>query len=206
MRSRPKIAGNRVDASRASNTARARRGMRGTSLIEVVIAMTVASVMLATGMAAIHLLLRAERGASKNVWSGMTLTRLSRDLRSDVHAAKNVAIIPPDASHGQRLEMASAEGGTVTYEIAPGSVSRIVESADKVRERERFRFPETVEMTLQQLLNPDRVRLELVLPRSATAAAVKTTNQAAPSSSRTIHIEAVMFRDHRFISAGGDSR
>ncbi|MEX2285767.1 MAG: hypothetical protein WD648_01680, partial [Planctomycetaceae bacterium] len=189
----------------AHSTTITRPTTRGTSLIEVVIAMAVASAMLATGLAVIHFLLHAERGATKNVWYGMTLTRVSRVLRSDAHAAKSVEIVPSDAARGQRLQLTSVDGGTVTYEIAQGSLSRIVQSADKVLERERFRFPETAAMTVERLSNPDRVRLELVLPRNpGGAVAGKTTDDAASLSSRTLQIEAVTSRDHRFVPAGSN--
>ena len=174
---------------------------RGTSLVEMVTAMSIASVMLLVAFRVLHTVLKAERTTSRAIWSSHSVNRLSRVFRSDVHAAGTIEISSPADDQPESLTLMMRDGGTIRYEVEQRGISRVAVQADKSEQRDRFRFPESTTCRFERRSAPDRVRLLLAVPRNPIELLKSSDSNAARSatpSDRLVPIEAIMARDRRF--------
>lgn len=74
----------------SSNELRFSRNRKGTSLIEVVIVISIASVLLSMSVTMIASLMRAQGRVTDSVRQTLVLSRIRRQLQQDVHAATSV--------------------------------------------------------------------------------------------------------------------
>ena len=111
---------------------------RGYALIEVLVVISIVSVMLALCAGMIHLLMKLDRAGRTATEVSTDLARLAHDFRLDAHAAAPVA--PPDRPM-ERLALSVAGGKTVEYLVRPGDILRTVREGDKVRHYDLYRRP-----------------------------------------------------------------
>lgn len=175
---------------------------RGTSLIEVVTAMSIASVMLLAAFRVLHTVLMVERTTTRAIFSSHSADRLARAFRTDIHAARNVETATASGDQPESMTLALANGESIRYEVETKGISRVARLHNQSTQRELFRFPESTSCRFERRANPDRVRLLLKLPRDPSerlkSSGLHPSRAAAPSD-RLIPIEAVIARDHRFV-------
>ncbi|WP_417387936.1 PulJ/GspJ family protein [Gimesia sp.] len=111
----------------------------GISLVEVVVAMGIASVLMGISMTTMHTVLQAERETSKAAWLGSSFQRFSHLLRADIHAA--VAVRFP-AEGGAEITLQQPDNQSVTYRIDQHQIFRVVTSQGKEAHRDVFYLPE----------------------------------------------------------------
>jgi prepilin-type N-terminal cleavage/methylation domain-containing protein len=111
---------------------------RGYALIEVLVVITIVSVMLALCAGMIHLLLKLDRVGRSASDVSADLSRLARDFRADAHAA---APEDPKGRSGDRLTLSIAGDRTVEYQFRPADILRTVREGTKVRHFETYRKP-----------------------------------------------------------------
>lgn len=169
----------------------------GTSLIEVVVVMGIASAMLGLAVTTIHLLMRSEHNATKMVWYGTSLARFSRVLRHDVHAATAAQIRPPANDNAARLELTLPEEVVVTLTIEDNRIKRVETAAGNVRHRDTFHFPPASRIRFEHQQQPDLVSVVIDRPASPHVSGGGAGNSRLPT--RRLRIEAVVARDHRFV-------
>ncbi len=173
---------------------------RGTSLLEMVVVMGIATVMLGLAVTMIHLMLQAERSSTKTLWYGTSLARFSRTLRQDVHAATSADIPSPPPGGVARLELTLPKQRTVSFQIDRGAVTRTQSEAGEVRHRDVFYFPRDSAIRFERTREPDLVRVVINRPpKPVTRTDPAEGRSTAPrSGSRVLHIEAALARDYRF--------
>ncbi len=185
-----------VEPKRRSRSERTARS--GTSLVELMVALGVATVILGTGLATIHLLMSAERNSVQSVFRTTTVSRLSRSFRDDVHAATGVTLQQGDSSGGL-LTLKMPDGGQIAYAFETQRLNRTVTAGDGKLEHEQFRLPIGAICRFETIADPSRVRLVIATPRRSP----QSMNSNDPTSANQpdmniVTLEAVPSRDHRF--------
>ena len=158
---------------------------RGTSLVEVVVAMSVATVILSLSVGTIHLLLRAERNTARSVWIGSTLSRVSQLFPRDAHAAGTAEVLAADAEQGARLQFKLPDGHSVQYAIDAHSLTRTALSDNNAPHRDVFHFSPGTLIRFERESRPDLVAVIIERP-------------TGKEGSRILRIDAILGRDHRF--------
>ncbi|WP_417390654.1 PulJ/GspJ family protein [Gimesia sp.] len=110
----------------------------GVSLVEVVVAMGIASVLMGISMVTMHTVLRAERETSKAAWLGSSFQRFSHLFRADIHAAVEVKF----PAEGSELILQQPDNQSVKYTIQQHQIFRVVTRQGKETHRDVYYLPE----------------------------------------------------------------
>jgi hypothetical protein len=119
---------------------------RGISLIELLAAMTAASVVMATAVGLVHRSFSLESRSRQVLGDERTAVRLARQFRADVHAAVAVRCVAAPAADAV-LVVIDASDGTVRYRHTSAGLGRFAEQATGEVGREDFRFSRPVTWT-----------------------------------------------------------
>ncbi|WP_339730997.1 hypothetical protein [uncultured Gimesia sp.] len=114
----------------------------GVSLVEVVVAMGIATVLMGISMTTMHTVLRAERETSKAAWLGSSFHRFSRLIRSDIHAATSLNFQNGSTERSPELTIRKADDEVVKYQIEGHRISRVVTRQDQRVHQDTFHLPE----------------------------------------------------------------
>jgi len=179
---------------------------RGISLIEMIAVMGVGAVMLGVAVTLLYGLLRAEGSGREHVRQSSVLGRLADQFRRDVHAANTVGGVSDGAntvggvsdgddkvrgvSDDQRWQFELAPGRTVIYRFQPGTLTRTEQVDAAPERRESYALPPGTTATIQIPVNTQPVIVSLRITPAAEA--------SGQPAGRTIRIDAVLARDHRF--------
>ena len=195
-----------------------RRVRRGLSLVELMVAMTGVSMVLATTAALLHGVMRAQSESRRFFDDERASVRLARQIRADLHAAESVIAAEPVPASGKPEAEPTAiatlrlpAGQTLEYSLA-GSGDRVVRLAKPIDGggqvgREDFQFAGPVAVTLVQ--SPDagsgRWIFAVGPPSRGDAGDAAAPSVPAPRSSGearrkppAVAIEAEIGRDLRF--------
>ena len=154
-----------------SETVRWKR--RGVSLVELMVAMTGVSMVLAMTAALLHGVLRAQSESRLFFDDERASIRLARQFRADVHAAcgmTTAAAAKPDSAEAETLRLAALllpDGRTVEYSLAAGrqGLMRLIIpfGGNGLVAREDFRFagPLAAAITTHSPANGRRVTLAI---------------------------------------------
>ncbi len=177
-----------------------KQGRAGVSLIEIVIAMTVASVILSGGIGVIHMLLDIDRTSRHALELTTTLSRLSFAFRRDVHAAKQVQASANDDDDGPiRLRLQQPNGQSVTYEVHANRLVRTQRDDTERVHQDEFIFPSGFQIGLDARQTPVRVSVSIRHAGHDTGAG-PMRSESPRRSARSVRIEATLGRDYRFAS------
>ena len=173
----------------------------GSLLVEVMIAMTVGSVVLTLGIGMLHLLLRSESAMTDSLQRGQTVSQLSRMFRQDVHAARSANIETPaknDPQSKPELKLQLAPDHQVQYAALDDAVLRTETQAGKTLHNVRFRFTQgSVIDFSKDPESPERVSLIINSPKPKLT---RIRPHEPAGVLRELKIEANLGRDHRFES------
>ena len=160
---------------------------RGFTLIEMLAAITVGSVMLGIGVGILHLLLRAEGTGRERVHKTQVLTHLAEQFRNDMGAAVKQTLAQSDRP--KQWQFALADNRTVTYRALPGEVRRDERTADKLVRQESYTLPEGYAAAIKVFeYQAKPAEVNLVIARDPTPLA----------AGREMRIIAQLGKDHRF--------
>jgi type II secretory pathway component PulJ len=160
---------------------------RGYLLIEVLATIAIAAVILATLTGLLGTLLYAERQGRDHVLYMVTLDRLARQLRRDLHNASAV-LEPVDEAAGEKpqLRLAMDTGREVQYRVEEAFLWREERREQEILRREGYRLPppQLAEFSRVQLpeATGEIVRLEVKLG----------SLQADRGANKTLRIEAAL--------------
>ena len=168
----------------------------GTTLVEMLIVISVASVMLGVSVCTIHVLLEAEHEASRSVRFNASVARLAQAFRGDIHASRLVELPVPDAGNPIVL-IASADGGQIRYELDAHQATRIETEGGQQVHRETYHFPLHSRMRFEHLPDQKLVLLEIDMAVAGSGTRA-IPSAAADGPKRRLTIEAALGRDHRF--------
>jgi len=160
---------------------------RGYTLVEMLVVITISTVMLGVAVQVLYLLARLERGGREHVNRATIVARLADQFRSDVHAA--LRPMPTDGAEKNQWQFALAGDRTVTYRALPGEVERREQIAGEPARQESYVLP--ADAAAEIAIRTD--------PAPAIASLVITLPGPAAATGPEIRIEAVLSRDHRFV-------
>ncbi len=167
---------------------------RGFTLVEMLAALTVGSVLLGIAVSILALLMRIERIGRDQVHQDAVTARLAQQFRDDVHAAARLA--PAEAGKQGVWRLVLTPDHTVTYRALPELVERDETVAGKPVRHESYTLPAGWSA---RLIAPAEGRPPLA---SLSAASLETPGP----KDRDVRIDAVVGKDHRFTTSPPGSR
>lgn len=167
---------------------------RGFSLIEMVAAIGVISILTGLSVTLIHSLLRVERIERAALVQQNTLVRLSREFRQDVREARATEPSGDVAEPLTNIVLQSSAGDAVEYRIRNDSVVRTWRRAEKAERTETFKLPSGATAHLMVSRKPGQAVVSLLIDRKA--------GKRGEGESREFRVDARVGRDHRFEAAG----
>lgn len=184
----------------ANRLGRERRSPRaGLTLVEMLVVISVAAVMLGMSVCIIHLLLDAEREATRAVRFNTSVARLTQAFRGDIHASRQVEI--PALEPGKpTILIATLDHGQIRYELDEHLATRIETAGGRQVHREVFYLPPHSRMRFEH--HPDQKLVHLAIDMAAGGSGTTNVPSAvADTPQRRLAIEAAIGRDHRFENA-----
>jgi hypothetical protein len=137
---------------RATRRALGRR--RGISMIEMMVMMTAVAALLGMTVIVLQLLMRLDADGRGRLERAGAIGRLSRQFRSDAHAASGVEIVAPDPMKPPTMRMTPGPNRTVEYQPREdGEIARVETVGGEVARRETYILPQTgaVRLSLRDL-------------------------------------------------------
>ena len=166
----------------------------GISLTELLVVMTIGSVLIGVTGTMIHRLLAADYEATRAARFATSVARLSRAFRTDVHAARNIEL--PVPNEGQRAVVVAtlADGHQVRYELDAHLATRVETRDGAPIHRDVYHFPPRSQLRCSRGVDDRLLKLELDL-------AARGPEPDAERPVRRLVVEAAPARDHRFEAA-----
>lgn len=124
----------------------------GTSLVELMFAISAGVVLLSLCATLLQRTMRIQIASRADFQLQRTLQRLDRTFRDDVHQAQSAEIDPAVLAIGTLLRLQSPTGEVVEYRTGSRSLERVVIRASKIASRDGFLFPRDVQFKLSSQL------------------------------------------------------
>jgi type II secretory pathway component PulJ len=109
----------------------------GITLVEVILAMAIATAVVGVLAAAVSRVIQSNAAAQDHLHTVVTLGRLGEQFRRDAHAALDTSIEEIN-DRPARLKFTTEAGRTIEYEITPDGLARVASGGDHAEHRERF--------------------------------------------------------------------
>ena len=173
----------------------------GHSLTELLVVMSMTSVVFTVGVGLVHRLMHEQKFADRDNAMHRVAERLSTRLREDVHLAISAKLFPPGDESEQRLELNQPGQRTVAYTIVENILEREATGISGPRHRDGFQFPDNY---LLQFHNVSAERVTFTayaLPQAHMMSASEESRRAELESETrraVMHLEARVGQDHRF--------
>ena len=171
----------------------------GASLVEVVVAMGIASILMGLSITTLQTVMRAERASSKAVWLGASFQRFSRQFRADIHAATDLKLEKPADQESTELIIQKPDGQQVKYQIQEFRINRMVSQDQQRIHQDTYYLPEgsQAHFIRQQRLNQAGITiLEPALVSSTSGRDVKNEDKQAALSNE-FSIRSSVGHDYR---------
>ncbi len=131
---------------------------RAFTLIEMLVSISVGSVLMGLALGMVHRTMRAESTARTNAQVERTAARLSRQFRHDIHQAQSISL-DGQQTDTPSLRLMLSDQRPVTYQIERGRVLREQQQGDEQTHREVFSFPDDHSLLFAELAEPSRAVL-----------------------------------------------
>jgi prepilin-type N-terminal cleavage/methylation domain-containing protein len=173
------------------------RSRRGVSLIEMVVVISMLTIVIGLVGMTFHLLLRSERLVSQSFITERTISRLAIQFRDDVHQSDTGVLSSGSESEKPVLTLGNESGIQIRYLVIAEGLVRLLVANDRVTARDDFRLPDC-RLSLFSGSDGESSLQRLVIERPG-AALVKTHQESAPL--RAMKIDAHLNQKNRFSSA-----
>jgi type II secretory pathway pseudopilin PulG len=165
----------------------------GKSLIEMVVVMSVMSMVMLISVRTITLLMRADASGGKSLVAGTSLSRLAHQFRLDVHAAWDAQLVTPEESGEARLQLSLPESTIVEYRPFAEKILRTIRRGEKTTSREDFHL---LRGENRFEISEDKIQIiSLVHVRNTAKSYEKSP---VHEGEKEIRIEATRGRNHRY--------
>ncbi len=173
---------------------------RGVSLIEMVVVISMLTVVIGLVGMTFHLLMRSEKLVSQSFVTERTISRLAIQFRDDVHQSETGVLSNGSESDEPALTLATGSGIQIRYLINSDRLARLVVTHDQITARDDFRLPDCqISVSSGEDRESSLRRLEIKRPG---AVLVKNHQEAAPL--KALKIDAHLKRNDRQASATTD--
>ncbi|MFG0334802.1 MAG: hypothetical protein ACF8TS_15715 [Maioricimonas sp. JB049] len=113
----------------------------GWTLIEMVLVVTVTTVLSAVGISVIMLLMQMEQTATIALARQRATSSLALQLRADGHQSTNVELVTDDHEPTQ-VRLTLPDSRTVTWSASGGTIHRVVAAKDNPAGQDAYHFPD----------------------------------------------------------------
>ncbi len=168
---------------------------RAFTLVEMMVSISVGSVLMALALGIVHRTMRTESTARTHAEVERTAARLSRQFRHDIHQAKSVSL-DNQQSDATLLRLVLPDQQPITYRIEKRGILREQQHRDEQTHREIFTFPDDYILQFAELTEPSRAMLTLK----------HDTKLVGIAPQIKLHIEAVIGQFLRLSQTGEDSQ
>ena len=105
---------------------------RGVSLIEMLVVISMMTIVIGLVGMTFHLLLRSERLVAQSFVTERTISRLAIQFRDDVHQSEIGALSSGSESDKPVLTLANSSGTQIRYQVIADGLARVLVSNDQV--------------------------------------------------------------------------
>ena len=161
---------------------------RAFTLMEMLVVLTVGSVMLGISVGMLHLLLRSEQTGRDRVHRAAVSARLAEQFRADAAAALRQVPIEAPAL----CQFILPGDRTVTYRALPEEVRREERIAERPVRQESYTLPEGCSVAVAIKGDPTLVSL------------IVTHNNTPPAAGRQMRVMALLGKDQRFVQRSAE--
>ena len=173
---------------------------KGFSLVEVLVAVTVGSVLLAVAVGLLYALIEMDRTSREHLRLRIAAARLGDQFRRDVHAAVRLTG-PQEGAAGNGAEATAAweldlpPDRAVEYRLEEASLLRTERAGGEVVRREWFRLPPHAVASIERSGEQGHPIVSLRI----------TPDLKSPEAPawRPVRIDAALATDHRFVNVEG---
>lgn len=176
---------------------------RGYSLTELLVVMSMSSVVFTVGVGLVHRVLHEQKFANRDNVMHRVAERLSSKLREDVHLATNADLIQSGDQGGQRLELNQPGQRTVTYTVRDNVLERASNGDSGPTHRDGYQFPDNYRLQFADVPGERVAFTAFAIP----LAYLEPTNDKSRVDviedevrRAVMHVEASVGRDHRFLN------
>ena len=173
---------------------------RGTSLAELLLIMSACTVVLTLSAELIHRVMTVQSKATALFGAERSARRLSIDFRRDLHEATGRLPLDDEATEGRSLiRLTIPSNATVEYRQNAATIERILLENGELKARERYEFPDTVDVTLSDA-SEETVVLTLTTPIQAPSPEDPRPKSQAYIAPANLEVVAVLGRNNRLQS------
>ena len=115
---------------------------RGVSLIEMVVVISMMTVVIALVGMTFHLLIRSEKMVSQSFLTERTISQLAVQFRDDVHRSETGVITGGSERDQPELVLGNANGIKIRYAVTADGLVRLIVTDCQVTARNDFRLPD----------------------------------------------------------------
>ena len=176
---------------------------RGHSLVELLVVMSMTSVIFTVGIGMLHRVMHEQKFADRDNLMHRVAERLSTKLRQDVHLADRAELTSSDAENEQRLVLNHSEG-TVTYAVRYHVLEREAIREGQPVHRDSFPFPDNYRLEFSEASTERVTFTAFAIPQAylATASDEPPGREIERNLRRAVmRVEASLGRDHRFLKS-----
>lgn len=173
---------------------------RGVSLVELLVVMSLGTMLLTTSAVVLHRMMQSHGKTRHFLDASRSALRLSEQFRSDVHRAREATTddLPPEIV----LRLQLGEATVVEYRHAAGLVRRTQLVGEKVTSREEYAFPAGSRLTIREQMSPRLLSLAITsMPGDAGGPA-----QQGFATAIHLQIDAQPGRDSRYADAAWEAK
>jgi prepilin-type N-terminal cleavage/methylation domain-containing protein len=132
----------------------ARGQTAGFTLVEMLLVISLSSIVLCTVGVIFHGLRSAQRALGEHQTAIDNIARLAEQFRADVHAAASAEITPAAESGDSEsphdmLKLSQPRETNIEYAVDDNCVNRVVKSGDQITQRESYALPERCQVRWQ---------------------------------------------------------
>jgi prepilin-type N-terminal cleavage/methylation domain-containing protein len=171
---------------------------RGFTLLEMVVAISVSTVLMGIAVTTLIALLRNQNTGREHLQYCRSIERLAEQFRRDVHGAEKISAGEKEGI--MEIPAASAEGATIRYQCFAGQIERTESKGGKIVSRESYILAPATEAALQVKSPPEGSVASIVIsPRAQAGGAFCAC---------AVRIESVVGLDKRLgkIEAAGEAK
>ncbi len=173
----------------------------GISLVEVVVAMGIATILLGISMTTMHTVMRAERETSKAAWLGSSFHRFTRLIRSDIHAATSLDFQDGSTLKSLDLKLTKTGDEIVNYRIEGHRIFRVVTRNNQRIHQDGFFLPEGSHAYFFQRKRLNQAGISIDEPYLMSPDLKQSGKAGQPSNDQPLHkafaIISTIGRDYR---------
>jgi prepilin-type N-terminal cleavage/methylation domain-containing protein len=175
-------------------------GRRGVSLVELLVVMSLSSMLLTTSAVVLHRMMHSHGKTRHFLDASRSALRLAAQFRSDVHRAQEVTTdnLPPDIV----LRLQLGESDVVQYSHVGGLVRRTQLVREEVISREEYAFPAGSQLAIREQMSPRLLSLSIKSMPGDAGGPV----QHGFATAVHLQIDAQPGRDSRYTDVASEAR